>query len=248
MKNEFNPRRMAGWGNRLTRWWVTWALMVGAAAVAAVHHINAASGGNAPRPAPRGQPIRPSPARTAGVETNTRIVTLPGGVVITNLPASVLPSSPTNVVRLPTAAARRFEPFGYTPTSFTVLARFFPEVPTAGTVEARWEELKQQVPRDVLDLDGKQVAITGFMLPLSLENGRTKQFLLLRTQSACCFGMVPRVNELILVGMSSGDGVVPKPDTPIIVGGKLRLKWVGGGGQLTTIYEIEGDRVERVDG
>ena len=83
-------------------------------------------------------------------------------------------------------------------------------------------------------------------MPVALEDGRTREFLLLRTQSACCFGLVPRVNELIIVKVPA-PGVVPKPDVPVVVGGRLELKWIGAAGQLTAIYEIAGDKVERVE-
>lgn len=221
-------------------------------AVAAVAALAIARGAErSVPPGPRGQPIRPRlPAPGAGL-TNAGVVTLPGGIVITNLPASVLPKSPTNIVRLPTTAARKFQPLGYTPTSFTVLARFFLNVPPPGaspeaTPGARWEELKRQIPQDVLDLEGRKVAIAGFLLPVALEHGRTREFLLLRTQSACCFGLVPRVNELIIVNVPA-PGVVPKPDVPVVVAGTLALKWIGEAGQLTAIYAIAGDQVERVE-
>src|SRR5688572_19023081 len=71
------------------------------------------------RTAPRGKPIRP----VEGVSTQN-IVRLPGGVVITNMPGEFLPRT-TNMVRLPSASARKFQPLGYQPTSFTELARFF---------------------------------------------------------------------------------------------------------------------------
>lgn len=205
----------------------------------------------APPVVPRGKPIRPATPATAVDPSAPGAVRLPGGILITNLPSSVLPKSATNVVRLPTAAARRFEPLGYLATSFTVLSRFFLAPPEAASVAqatptARWESIRGQVPQDVLELDGRKVAIAGFMLPVTLNEGRTTEFLLLRSQSACCFGMVPRVNELIIVKVPA-PGVVPKPDVPVVVGGTLSLRWIGEGGQLTAIYDLAGDKVERVE-
>ena len=206
-----------------------------------------------PRPptGPRGQPIRP-PAPGSPLASNATVVTLPGGIVITNLPAGVLPKSPTNTIRLPTTAARKFEPLGYQPTSFTVLARFFLEVPTpdsgaATTPDTRWETVRKQIPADVLSLDGRRVALAGFVLPLKLENGRTTRFLLLRTQSACCFGLTPRVNEIVVVDLPP-PGVQPRPDTPFVAAGVFRLKWIGEGDQLTAIYHMDGDRIEPAPG
>jgi hypothetical protein len=200
----------------------------------------------APPAGPRGKPIRPPVMEGVGLMSTGTVVRLPGGVVITNLPPEVLPKSPTNVVRLPAAAARRFEPLGYQPVNFTLLARFFLTVPETGSDAEKWAAVRAQIPDDVKAMEGQKVAIAGFMLPVTLENGRSREFLLLRTQSACCFGMVPRVNELIIVKMPA-PGMAPKVDVPVVVGGRMRLKWIGDGGQLTAIYEMEGERAERVE-
>jgi len=180
------------------------------------------------------------------------VVTLPGGRTITNLPAGVLPQSPLNTVRLPSRAARKFEPLGYQPTSFTVLARFFLNLPSTNalaemTPAARWEAVRRQIPEDVMALNGQKVALAGFVLPLALANGRATDFLLLRTQSACCFGLMPRVNELIMVKVPP-PGMMPRPDTPFVAAGALSVKWIGEGDQLTAIYEMRADRVEPAEG
>lgn len=199
---------------------------------------------------PRGKPIRSPASRLTNAPPPdlgaANVVTLPGGVVITNLPPAYLPQSRTNTVRLPTWASRKFEPLGYLPTSFTVLARFFPRLPEPGldlSPSARWEAVRGQIPEEVLAMSGRKVALAGFILPLTLADGRATQFLLLRTQSACCFGLVPRVNELIIVKMPP-PGITPRPDTPFLVAGTLWVKWVGEGGQLTAIYEMDGEKVE----
>jgi len=207
-------------------------------------------------PGPRGKPIRPPPvfltnSPAPGAEGPT-VVTLPGGRVITNLPTSVLPQSPSNTVRLPNRAARKFEPMGYQATSFTELARFFVELPptnllAAMSPAARWEMVRKQIPLDIQALDGRKVALAGFVLPLALSGGRATELLLLRTQSACCFGLMPRVNELILVTLPA-PGIVPRPDTPFVAAGTLAVKWVGEGGELIAIYEMKADRLEPAAG
>jgi hypothetical protein len=183
---------------------------------------------------PRGKPIR------APEQISTQhVVRLPGGVTITNVPGEFLPRT-TNVMRLPSVAARKYEKFGYQATSFTELARFFISAPTS------WEEVRKQIPNDVMGMDGKKVALAGFTLPLKVENGRATEFLLLRTQAACCFGMVPRVNELVMVKMGA-PGMKPILDTPVVAAGTLRIKWIGEAGQLSAIYEMEAEKVEVAD-
>lgn len=194
---------------------------------------------------PRGKPINSPVTPRSGVVATQNVVRLPGGVLLTNIPGEFLPAN-TNSVRLPAAAARKFEPFGYLPTSFTVLSRFFPDpkpAPNASEKE-KCEELRKQIPEDVLSMNGKKIALVGFTLPITLANQRATEFLLLRTQSACCFGMVPRVNEWITVKMPAG--MKPELDVPVIVGGVLRIKWIGDGNELAGLYEMEADRVEAV--
>jgi hypothetical protein len=196
-------------------------------------------------PGPRGKPIRPPAGqRTGAVPPLTNIITLPGGVVITNIPGEFLPRS-TNSVRLPSAAARRFQRHGYHPISFIELARFIVKVPEPGApASTSWNAVREQIPPEVLALDGKKIALAGFTLPITLVNGRATEFLLLRTQAACCFGMVPRINEIVIVKMAP-PGLAPELDVPMVVGGVLQLKWIGEAGQLSAIYELHADRAER---
>lgn len=220
-------------------------------ALAAVVSL-AAAWGQSSNSGPRGQPIRPPASRLtnappAGLNPAT-VVTLPGGVVITNLPGEFLPRSPTNMIRLPARAARKFEPLGYLPINFTILARFFLRLPEPGaTPAARWDAVWRQIPEEIQAMNNRKVALVGFVLPMTVANGRSTEFLLLRTQSACCFGMVPRVNELVIVKVAP-PGIAPRPDTPMVVAGTLKLKWIGEGDQLTAIYEMQGDRVETAAG
>ena len=180
---------------------------------------------------PRGKPIRP-PEQIS----TQNVVRLPGGVTITNVPGEFLPRN-TNTVRLPSVAARKYEKFGYQATSFTELARFFISAPK------NWEEVQKVIPADVMAMNGKKVALAGFTLPLKIENGRSTEFLLLRTQAACCFGMVPRVNELVMVKMAA-PGMKPILDTPVVAAGTLSVKWIGEPGQLSAIYEMQAEKVE----
>jgi hypothetical protein len=57
--------------------------------------------------------------------------------------------------------------------------------------------------------------------------------------------MVPRVNELVMVKMAP-PGVKPILDVPVVVGGTLSIQWIGED-QLTAIYEMRADKVERAE-
>lgn len=100
------------------------------------------------------------------------------------------------------------------PTSFEVLAGF--PLPGEGACE------KLELPAAVSALNGRLVQVTGFMLPLKIEEGRVSEFLLLKDQNACCYGRMPRLNEWIVV-RPGAKGVPPTMDVPVRCRGLLSV-------------------------
>ena len=85
------------------------------------------------------------------------------------------------------------------------------------------------------------VAVTGFMLPVRMEEGLVKEFLLVKDPMMCCYGMMPRINEWVVVKMN-GKGVAPLMDVPITFEGTLSVGQIYEGGYLTGLYLLKGDR------
>ncbi len=81
------------------------------------------------------------------------------------------------------------------------------------------------------------------MLPLKVEDGKITEFLVLRDQSACCFGAVPKINEWINVRMPKGKGVKPVMDVRITFFGVLKVGEVLESGYLVGIYEMDGHKL-----
>ncbi|HEX4647060.1 MAG TPA: DUF3299 domain-containing protein, partial [Verrucomicrobiae bacterium] len=98
-----------------------------------------------------------------------------------------------------------------------------------------------QIPANVRQLNGKKVVIQGFLLPVKMDEGLAVEFLLMRNQSMCCYGVPPKINEWITVRMN-GKGVQPKMDQPIAVAGTLRVGPARENGFLTGIYSIDGEK------
>ena len=103
-----------------------------------------------------------------------------------------------------------------------------------------------EIPDEVKQIDGKKVAITGFMLPIDVDKGKVKQFLLLKSTMSCCFGVAPRINEVIYVESPKKQKIQTVMDMPITVFGKLSV------GQqfredlmLMGVYQLELDEVKR---
>ena len=132
---------------------------------------------------------------------------------------------------------------GYEGVSFDKLASFAYEVPLDPvTNKVELAKLNAQIPARIKSLDKKSVAIRGFMLPLKVENGLVTELLIMRDQSMCCFGTVPKINEWINIRMA-GDGVQPIMDQSITLMGQLKVGEVLENDYLVGIYEMEGDKM-----
>ena len=132
---------------------------------------------------------------------------------------------------------------GYEGVTFDKLASFAYEVPLDPvTNKVELAKLNAQIPERIKSLDRKPVAIRGFMLPLKVENGLVTELLIMRDQSMCCFGTVPKINEWINIRMA-GDGVQPIMDQAITLMGQLKVGEVLENDYLVGIYEMEGDRM-----
>jgi len=134
-------------------------------------------------------------------------------------------------------AAEPATPDGYENVGFDRLAAFDytpPETETAKPTD--------QIPAPIKALDQRKVAVTGFMLPTKMEKGLVKEFLLVKDAMMCCYGVMPKVNEWIVVKMN-GAGVKPLMDLPITFEGRLRVGEMFENGYLTGLYLLEGDRL-----
>ena len=132
---------------------------------------------------------------------------------------------------------------GYKTVTFDKLASFAYEVPLDPvTNKVELVKLNSQIPEVIKKFDKKSVAIRGFMLPLKVENGKVTELLIMRDQSMCCFGTVPKINEWISIKME-GDGVDPIMDQAVTLMGQLMVGEVLENEYLVGIYEMLGDKM-----
>ncbi|MFT3783316.1 MAG: DUF3299 domain-containing protein [Nibricoccus sp.] len=106
---------------------------------------------------------------------------------------------------------------------------------------AEGPSLGKQIPDAIRGLDGSKAVVTGFMLPIKMAEGKVTEFLLMRSQMMCCYGVVPQVNEWILVRMPKGTHQLM--DVPVSFGGVLHVKELYENGFLTAIYVLDGERM-----
>ena len=134
---------------------------------------------------------------------------------------------------------------GYKVVGFGEISDFKFEVPDDPASDPKAKAIleKNEIPETVRALDKKNIAIKGYMLPLRVEEGLITEFLVMRDQSACCFGAVPKINEWISVRMPKGKGVKPMMDVPIYFFGTLKVGEVLENDYLVGIYEMDGHKI-----
>ncbi len=176
----------------------------------------------APAAVPRGKPIKPLAGQTQAVDPK---VDSSKESVTTNTPAA--------------------KP-GFASVGFDVLATFKYEVPEdapASKTNAPAADPDTQIPAKVKAFSGKKVAVKGFMLPLKVEGGLVTELLLMRDQSMCCFGTVPKINEWIAVKMTTS-GIKPVMDQAVTLYGTLKVGAMRENGYLVGIYQMDADTID----
>ena len=171
-------------------------------------------------------------------------------VVKTNLPAPTGATAPLPKAgrAQSTSAALAAEPRPeYLPISFEKLSAFRFEVTDQMLDDkhnAHSASLNTlgQIPEGVKALSDKEVALKGFMLPMKFEHGLTTEFLILRNQSMCCYGIAPRITEWVNV-RTAGKGFKPIMDQPVTVCGTFHVGEVRENGDLVGVYSLNCDRL-----
>lgn len=172
----------------------------------------------------RGQPIR-RPIRASGSNTTVQ------AIVATNAPSLVVPT----VLSSNTAE--------FSVLSFDQLASFPYEVSDTTLTSTNAPNVPDQIPATIKAFHRKSIALQGFMLPLKVEKGLVTEMLIMRDQSMCCYGKVPKMNEWVSVKMTRG-GVKPVMDMPVTLKGTLEVGETRENGYLTGIYRMDGVTME----
>lgn len=174
----------------------------------------------------RGEPIKPAAPRGAPIVPAVKAAEGTKG------------SESTNAVD-----AKGVKEGGVVSLGFDKLAGFQYVVPEyTGTTPPPLPDTNQ-IPASVKALDGKTVSVKGFMLPLKVKEGKVTELLLMRDQSMCCFGAVPKINEFLTVKMSGG-GTKAVMDQAVTLVGKLKVGEFSENGYLLGIYQMDADRAE----
>lgn len=98
------------------------------------------------------------------------------------------------------------------------------------------------VPDDVKTLNGSQVRIWGFMVPLR-ESDNAREFALVPSPGSCCFGQPPGVQHTVTITMAAGTTAKIGVE-PIWVIGMLKVEEKRADGFTSSLFEVSGATVE----
>ncbi len=159
--------------------------------------------------------------------------------------AALAPVSATAPAGPPVPVIQKIEGADAYILGFDTLSNFPYTITDAGT-GATPEEIstarkRDQVPAWVRFYEGKRVALTGYMLPLQVERGLAKRFIMMRDITTCCYGATPNMNDYAIATMK-GDGVTATQDVPVVLVGTLHIEEKYDNGYVTSLYEISGEK------
>lgn len=128
---------------------------------------------------------------------------------------------------------------------FDKLSSFPYKITDAGT-GATPEEIaaamkKDQVPTWLRAYDNVKIALTGYMMPLQIENGKSKKFVMMRDINTCCYGAVPNMNDFVVCTMK-GPGIDVVQDVPVQLVGIFHVDQKYEGGYVVSLFMMDGEK------
>ncbi len=114
--------------------------------------------------------------------------------------------------------------------------------PPTNAVAAASAKADALIPATVKAFDKKRMSLKGFMLPLKVDGGLVTEFLIMKDQSMCCYGVVPKINEWVSVKMVR-DGVKPIMDQPVTMQGMMHVGEMRENGYLVGIYSMDAEKM-----
>jgi hypothetical protein len=128
---------------------------------------------------------------------------------------------------------------------FEHLAAFPYDIVDGGTGATKAEieaaAKRDQIPEWIHIYDGKKIVLTGYMLPLQLDNGLAKKFVLMKDTNTCCFGGTPRMNDYVVCQME-GAGVESIQDIPVQLTGVIHIAEKREDGYVVSLFTMDGEK------
>ena len=102
--------------------------------------------------------------------------------------------------------------------------------------EYEYQQGMANLPDGIRALDGKEVTMRGFLLPL-YEFDDIKTFILVANHMSCCFGIPAGMNGQIYVALKGGRGL-PNTNEPLEIKGTFHARERSEQGYVLSIFEV----------
>jgi hypothetical protein len=135
----------------------------------------------------------------------------------------------------------------YKPVLFKDISSWTYSQPTAKELEQDPEAVaksaKERIPADIWALDGKKIALEGFMSPIDFDKTGVKSFSLIHNAIGCCFGMFPKMNEWVYVEMADDKKCDFFSVEPATIYGTFSVGEEIKDGYVVSLFRIEAEHV-----
>jgi hypothetical protein len=194
---------------------------------------------NAPKVSPAPVPAVVKKELPTTVEAKPAPLTETKPTVVSPVPETKTPDKVTTPVKAQEKAGDLLT------VGFDKLASYNFDIPDDAPVTnqtATVDKADEQIPANVKAFNQKKVSIKGFMLPLKVQDGSVTEFLIMKDQSMCCYGNVPKITEWVSV-KTTGKGVKPIMDQAVSIQGTLHVGAMRENGYLVGIYQMDGEKL-----
>ena len=104
-----------------------------------------------------------------------------------------------------------------------------------------------QIPAWIMHLNGEKVAVSGYMMPVSLDdNGKMDSFTLVKSVMNCCYGVTPKLHETVSCYMPEGKWVDYYVNIPVRVVGRFKVELQREDGYLVGLYSMDVEKIEKL--
>ena len=152
----------------------------------------------------------------------------------------VAPTDPEARAALSVDVPAPSEKDGYVSLSFTQLSDFSYETDENGKLLPG-----AVLPEEIAALDGQDVAVSGYVVPIEFREDKVSGLILVRNQLLCCYGEEPRLNEWVFVEVDPPVEMIT--EVPVTLFGKFEAAPDEEEGMVISLYRMKADRQEQMD-
>lgn len=133
---------------------------------------------------------------------------------------------------------------GYKRLDIDDLASFEYYTPLPGAKPNPERLAKNKIPDNIKGLNGTRVSVSGFMMPVRVDDvGNVEEFALNGNYDRCFYGAPSQINQWIHVKMKQGL-VAKASHSPVTVSGTLEVGELIEDGEVISLYRLVGDKSE----